>query len=404
MKSFLPLSFCLIATISTGTALAQTSTVQTSENTEKASSPVAYVYVSRPTHIDGFAASSSGALTPVPGSPLANTSAGRLSVTKKFLFGLGDDSFLVSTFSISSKGSLKKVSSLNISKYETGVSPACVDYPDMQVDFAQSALYVQENWDCAAQGYEPYLTFHIESNGDLQFLGHSGGQLDDNIQVNIYLTTAGTDKFAYDGLCEEDNGNLSVIDIYKRESNGLLTYIGQDNQTPAGENGKQYCAGILAADSENHLAVALQRIDGQGGDDGPLNGPTFLATYTENSNGSLSTKSTWENMPEALVGDDSGVTAMSVSPGNKFLAVSGYGGGFQIFHFNGSDPITKYSGVLQSGVQFFQQFGWDKANHLYALGGGKLFVYTVTSSEIKQAPGSPYSIPESSSVSVLSLE
>jgi len=58
---------------------------------------------------------------------------------------------------------------------------------------------------------------------------------------------AGTDKFAYDGLCEEDNGNLSVIDIYKRESNGLLTYIGQDNQTPAGENGKQYCAGILAA-------------------------------------------------------------------------------------------------------------------------------------------------------------
>jgi len=397
------LAFCLMATIPLGTALAQTSTDQTSENTAATSSPVAYVYVSRPTHIDGFAASSSGALTPVPGSPLANTSAGRMSVTKKFLFGLADDSFLVSTFSINSKGSLKQVSSLNISKYETGVSLACVDYADMQVDFAQSALYVQENWDCADQGYEPYLTFHIESNGDLQFLGHSGGQLDDNIQVNIYLTMAGTDKFAYDGLCEEDNGNLSVIDIYKRESNGLLTYIGQDNQTPAGENGKQYCAGILAADSENHLAVALQRIDGQGGDDGPLNGPTFLTTYTENSNGSLSTKSTWENMPEALVGDDSGVTSMSVSPGNKFLAVSGYAGGFQIFHFNGSDPITKYSGVLQSGVQFFQ-FGWDKANHLYALGGGKLFVYTVTSSEIKQAPGSPYSIPESSSVSVLSLQ
>jgi hypothetical protein len=72
---------------------------------------------------------------------------------------------------------------------------------------------------------------------------------------------------------------------------------------------------------------------------------------------------------------------MSVSPGNKFLAESGYAGGFQVFHLNGSDPIAKDSGVFQSGVQFFQ-FGWDKANHLYALGGGKLFIYTVTSSEM----------------------
>jgi len=92
-----------------------------------------------------------------------------MSVTKKFLFGLADDSFLVSTFSINSKGSLKQVSSLNISKYETGVSLACVDYADMQVDFAQSALYVQEKLGLCGSGYEPYLTFHIESNGDLQF-------------------------------------------------------------------------------------------------------------------------------------------------------------------------------------------------------------------------------------------
>ena len=71
MKSSLPLSFCLIATISTGTALAQTSTSQASEKTAAGSSPVAYVYVTRPTHLDGFAASSNGKLTPVPGSPFA---------------------------------------------------------------------------------------------------------------------------------------------------------------------------------------------------------------------------------------------------------------------------------------------------------------------------------------------
>jgi hypothetical protein len=57
--------------------------------------------------------------------------------------------------------------------------------------------------------------------------------------------------------------------------------------------------------------------------------------------------------------------------------------------------------LLQSGT-YFLEFGWDKANHLYALGIGKLFVYTVTPTSITEAPGSPYSIPEASSVIVLS--
>jgi hypothetical protein len=41
MKSSLRLSFCLIATMSIGTALVQTSTDQTSENTAATNSPVA---------------------------------------------------------------------------------------------------------------------------------------------------------------------------------------------------------------------------------------------------------------------------------------------------------------------------------------------------------------------------
>src|ERR1700678_1267402 len=127
MKSSLALSFCLIATISTGTALAQTSTDQTSESA--ASTPVAYVYVSRPTHVDGFAASSSGKLTPVPGSPFANIGLSHMSVIKKFLFGAGNNggpdcggpdpvcSFSIYTYSIGSNGSLKQVSAINPYKY-----------------------------------------------------------------------------------------------------------------------------------------------------------------------------------------------------------------------------------------------------------------------------------------------
>jgi hypothetical protein len=123
-----------------------------------------------------------------------------------------------------------------------------------------------------------------------------------------------------------------------------------------------------------------------------------LATYTADSHGNLTTKSTYENMPATAL---QFINTMSISPSGKLLAVGGQG--FQVFHFNGGSPITHFSGVLQAGYAF-QQFGWDGDNHLYALGGGKLFVYTVTPTSITEASGSPYSIPEASSVIVRSLK
>src|SRR5271156_6202731 len=113
MKSFVSLSFCLIASISLGTALAQTSSTETDETAAASSSPVAYVYVSRPTHIDGFAVSSNGKLTPVPGSPFPGISARAMSVPKKFLFGVGDDFQTLYSFSIASDGALKQVATID---------------------------------------------------------------------------------------------------------------------------------------------------------------------------------------------------------------------------------------------------------------------------------------------------
>jgi hypothetical protein len=78
------------------------------------------------------------------------------------------------------------------------------------------------------------------------------------------------------------------------------------------------------------------------------------------------------------------------------------GSGFQVFHFDGSGDITKYSGVLHSSESFLE-FGWDKDNHLYALSTTNLHVYSATSTSIKEESGSPYPIPEASSVIVLSL-
>jgi hypothetical protein len=154
----------------------------------------------------------------------------------------------------------------------------------------------------------------------------------------------------------------------------------------------QYYADAIATDPGNHLAVAFQPQDYQF----DVLGPDVLATYTAESNGDLNTASTYKNMPAS---DIYGIVAASISPSGKLLAVGGQG--FQILHFNGSSPITHYSALLQPNYAF-QELGWDNENHLYALSYDQLFVYTVTPTSIKEAPGSPYSIPEVSSIIVLS--
>jgi hypothetical protein len=367
---------------------------------QSSTSPVAYVYVARPTHIDGFAAASDGKLTPLPGSPLANTNVNKLSVTRKFLFGLSGDGTKITKFSIAPNGSIKEVSST--ATWHGNPDEVCNDNQDIQVDTTGTSLYSEINSQSCVDYPGAYTSFHIEPNGDLQYLGASGGYIDDAGQGDVVsLRMAGTGTFAYDGQCEEDENVESVIDIYKRESNGLLQYVNQDTTPPTDYSGASYCAGQVATDSEDHLAVAFQREDDKTGDNGYYEGPYFLATYTEDASGNLTTTSSSDNMPEAAVSNNLDINTMSISPSNKFLAVGGYG--FQVFHFNGGNPITADSGVLQPNATV-EKFAWDKANHLYVLAWNTLYVYTVTSSGITQAPGSPYSIPEAGGLIALDLQ
>jgi hypothetical protein len=84
-------------TVLTVAALAQNET----DPSKNSDSPVAYVYVSRPTHMDGFAASSSGKLTPISGSPFAHIAVSGMSVNKKYLFG--EDGTNIFTYSIAAE-------------------------------------------------------------------------------------------------------------------------------------------------------------------------------------------------------------------------------------------------------------------------------------------------------------
>jgi hypothetical protein len=116
-----------------------------------------------------------------------------------------------------------------------------------------------------------------------------------------------------------------------------------------------------------------------------------IATYTVNTTtGDLSTQSSWSNMPKAAVFT---INTMNMAPSGKILAVGGTQG-LQLFNFTGTSQATPRTGLLTTasitGVR------WDNSNHLYAISNasGKLFVFTVTSTGVTQAPGSPYAIPK----------
>jgi 6-phosphogluconolactonase (cycloisomerase 2 family) len=167
MTRYQKLFVCLAAAFCTGAALAQASTGQTSEATASTSSPVAFVYVSRPTHIDAFAASSTGVLTPVPGSPFSGIAVSSMSVNKKFLFGAGDNGEDVYSFSIQSNGAIEQVSEINVQNDDPeGVTS---QFP-LQVDASGTTLYTQVLNNDTSQTVQ---SFKIEQNGDLQFLGNA---------------------------------------------------------------------------------------------------------------------------------------------------------------------------------------------------------------------------------------
>ena len=393
MKISLPFSFCLIATTLLATTLAPTSTAQTSENTAaSSSSPVAFVYVSRPTHIDGFAASSDGKLTPLPGSPYPNISVYHMSVTKKFLFGASDDYAHIITYAISSNGALKEVSSVDAKEYSQPGSLCC--YDAQRLDATGTTLY-----NYTRNGFvEVQQSFKIESDGALQFLGNaSDGDFDGDQYFPPEISVLGNNKFAYQTGCNTDVVlPQPLVGGYKRESSGALEGLANVSmELPTAPSGEVYCPFYLTTDPADHLAVALQAfVDYEGQPE--ATGPLMLASYTADSEGNLTTTNTSETL--ATVSSGFGVGPMSISPSGKLLVLEDTG--FQVFHFNGAEPITAFTGNLHPNERF-QEFGWDKANHLYALSASHLYVYEATPTEIKEVSGSPYSIPEASSVIVL---
>jgi hypothetical protein len=284
------------------------------------------------------------------------------------------------------------VAEIDALQYSGGTD--CGPVGPTQIDRTGTTLYnYQENCDDAAwtQSYK------IEDNGELQFLNRVIATDDLALSPPVLL---GNNAYAYiEGGTGDYPGAFNFA--YKRESDGMLSNINATVKYPKLENSADVWDAfqVIAADPTDHIVLLLVP---QNQNTNTQDGKAVLVSFTADSEGNLTTTNTYN---DGATTELETVATMSISPSGKLLALGGgsNGKGFQVFHFDGGSPITKCTGVLHSSEDFVQ-FGWDKDNHLYALSTTNLHVYEATSTEIKEVSGSPYSIPEASSVIVLSRE
>jgi len=337
--------------------------------------PAAYVYVAHETsngngQIDGFVASSNGALTPVSGSPFPYA-VNYMAVSGRTLFGVEggngvDAGQVIESYLIGSNGALAFQTSQKVSDSYGGVISLYVDRTGSSL---YADYYITNN---------DYLSYSIApSNGSLAYVG----MLEEGPAQNSPLSFTGSNQFGYSSGCYH---YMAQIYGLARGSDGSLSSLNITPKLPAEKSGGFYCPWLAAADSTNHVAVAMQPFNQNWTADGPWQ----IANYTADGAGNLTTGSTYSNMPAIKVGN---VVDYKTSPSGKLLAVAGTGG-LQLFGFNGENPITTLTGPVIT-VPLDQIF-WDNANHIYAISRtlGRLYVLCVTAKGVMPAPGSPHAI------------
>ena len=359
-----------------------------------AQSPVAYVYVAEDypsatatSPITAYAASSTGQLTPIPGSPFTQTSGvmagdnGSHFITVDRNYTTTDQYLRV--YNVGSNGVIgSEVSKQDLHQW-------CGNDGGAEFDHTGQFVYVIDDNSCGGS----YQSFALSKTGQLTFVGSLSEQ-DPMATLPVF---SGNDQFAY--TFTPAQGSQAPCPNYTflgmgRESSGALDNAGITVTGPTPPAGYQaFPAGqvLLTDDPTNHLASYVQFSDASCGGSGG-----GLASYTVQSNGDLVSTNTYQNVAQ-LAGYLAPSGIMKLNRAGNVLAVA-VGTGVQFFHFNGANPITTFTGVIgtsTSSGDSISTMSWDSSNHLYAIDNksGELHVFTVTSSGVVEAPGSPYTPP-----------
>jgi hypothetical protein len=368
------------AALSPVTAFPQTSSSIGSAAT-RATAQVAYVYVGTTKGVYLYNAASNGSLTLVSGSPYS-IAGSALGSNGSYFVSLGTN--YVHSYPVTSNGAIAgQVSQINTQSYSGG---ECGTAYQGVFDHTGQEIYVELPFINPRPPCTGLQSFKISSTGALTFLGAT--EFNQTItSTPTLMVLTGNGAFGYSfadiGFCSTSTY------AFQRESSGAM--ILGPNITALMGNLQPLAA---TGDPTNHLAIA-----GLPEPDYCTFEPAQLASFTVASNGNIASTNTTANMPTPQVYP----TVLNMSPSGQFLAVGGnttfsasngsaQTPGLQVFHFNGANPITAYSGILTTAP--INEIHWDSNNHLYALSNStkKLYAYTVTSSSITAVPGSPYTI------------
>lgn len=380
-------------------ALAQSTELNISESTPVS---IATIYIQTKSGVVVFTEASNGKLTEVKGSPFP-VSGQMEDIGGNFLISVGTT--ILHVYQIESNGAVgKQISEINTASYG-GSKCGGTGGQGSVLNHAGKYLYVQlnslTNNACAA-----WQTYRLESDGYLQFVGDM--EYYQSFDGSLYAASAvptisSSDKFGYSsfvnyGNCPGDGQPCPAFSAFVSNAEGVFEINSKFSTTgpepPPGNTWYPYAGPFERADGNGHIAALLTPVDSGNGF-----GRIQLASYTINpTTGALSSSNSYEKMPFLEIGDwdqcacYGSILAMSMSPSGDVVAVGGEG--LQLFHFNGAATPTSFGGTLGAGEQF-QQLEWDNNKHLFALsyGAGQIFQYTVTSTSITQAPGSPYQVP-----------
>ncbi|MFP5235493.1 MAG: hypothetical protein ACLGSD_06300 [Acidobacteriota bacterium] len=350
-------------------------------------STVAFVYVSSipkgssVPQVVALALEQDGRLHPVPGSPYPEA-LGAMAVNGSSLMGADWNKGDIDTYRIEWNGSLTRLGATDYAKYNNPGGTECGAAGQLTLDHTGSDLYVQEYNGSNACANTVIASFGVpKPAGDLNYLATDvTGVFPGVWDAPSFI---GNNTLAY--VAENDACMYWSIYGFQRSSNGSLNSFNFNYSLPTpGPGFRTYIPYLTAADPTNHLAMTVAPANPPGCTGGPLQ----LATFTVDAKGNLTTTSTYQNMPVTHI-----VTPydLKMSPSGMLLAVAGQEG-LQVFHYNGANPITHYTALLTSDP--VNQMFWDNDNHLYAISTktGKLRVYTITPTSMKENPGSPYNI------------
>jgi hypothetical protein len=339
-----------------------------------------YVQIQGPQgSVYGFRASSTGRLSPIPGSPFKP--AGEIvGATPTKFFTLGKT--LIHSYGISSDGAIQsQLSQIPVFDYSGSECTSSTSTAQQGAVLDHTGKYIYVLLECGGDELSAeYQSYIIHSDGAFSYDGDTSlpAYWSDGGYVPYLPSILGNERFAY---ADESGVHGQSVPIgFRREANGTLELMQFAESGPT----SGYCYEDYTANSPdaspvgNYVVLQLY----------PCNtNPPQFGSYTVASNGNISTTNTSSNMPRSSLVEPH--TTFSPS-GDLFVAYSDSGGdGIEIYKFNGAAPLTLWQTLLTG--EGIAQVAFDRSNHLYAINGeNKLYVFTVT----------PTSVTEDSAISI----